>query len=105
MTLDASLQAESAQSARAIPEGTCQGTLRAEEDAALADYNYGQVVRRLPRRRIWRVVRPIFIRGIVLFRRKDFARAEEEFASALNFVMTDALLPRAPAPWRHLSRR
>jgi hypothetical protein len=41
-------------------------------------------------------------RGIVLYRRKDFARAEEEFASALNFVMTDALLPDARA-WRHLS--
>jgi hypothetical protein len=40
--------------------------------------------------------------GIVLYRRQDFARAEEEFASALNFKMTGALRPDASA-WRDLA--
>ena len=40
--------------------------------------------------------------GIVLYLRQDFVRAEEEFASALNFEMTGALRPDARA-WRHLA--
>jgi hypothetical protein len=43
-----------------------------------------------------------FYRGILLYRRQDFARAEEEFSSALNFEMTVALRPDARA-WRHLA--
>jgi hypothetical protein len=30
-------------------------------------------------------------RGILLYRRKDFSRAEDEFASALNFDVPDSL--------------
>ena len=41
-------------------------------------------------------------RGILYFRRKDFARAEDEFSSALNFSIADALRPDAEA-WRHLA--
>jgi tetratricopeptide (TPR) repeat protein len=41
-------------------------------------------------------------RGILLYRRKDYVRAEEEFASALNFEISAALRPDASA-WRHLS--
>jgi tetratricopeptide (TPR) repeat protein len=41
-------------------------------------------------------------RGILLYRRQDYARAEEEFASALNFEIPPALRPDASA-WRHLS--
>jgi len=41
-------------------------------------------------------------RGILLYRRKDYARAEEEFASALNFAIPPALRPDAEA-WRHLA--
>ena len=40
--------------------------------------------------------------GIILYRRQDYARAEEEFASALNFEMTGALRPDARA-WRQLA--
>ena len=75
--------------------------LAGQKDAALADYN-------LASRTAFAAAQDLasgeahLYRGIVLFRRKDFARAEEEFASALNFEMTDALLPDARA-WRHLS--
>jgi tetratricopeptide (TPR) repeat protein len=41
-------------------------------------------------------------RGILYYRRRDYARAEEEFASALNFEIAPALRPDASA-WRHLS--
>jgi tetratricopeptide (TPR) repeat protein len=41
-------------------------------------------------------------RGILLYRRKDYERAEGEFASALNFDITLTLRPDASA-WRHLS--
>jgi tetratricopeptide (TPR) repeat protein len=41
-------------------------------------------------------------RGILFFRRKDFARAEDEFSSALNFEIPADLLPDAQA-WRHMA--
>lgn len=41
-------------------------------------------------------------RGILFYRRKDYARAEEEFSSALNFDIPGPLRPDASA-WRHLS--
>jgi tetratricopeptide (TPR) repeat protein len=41
-------------------------------------------------------------RGILLFRRKDYSRAEDEFASALNFSIAESLRPDAEA-WRHLA--
>lgn len=41
-------------------------------------------------------------RGILLYRRKDFAHAENEFASALNFEIPAALRPDAIA-WRHMA--
>jgi tetratricopeptide (TPR) repeat protein len=41
-------------------------------------------------------------RGILFFRRKDFARAEDEFSSALNFGISADLLPDAQA-WRHMA--
>jgi single-strand DNA-binding protein len=41
-------------------------------------------------------------RGILLYRRKDFLRAEDEFTSALNLDIPEALRPDASA-WRHLS--
>ncbi|MEI9970764.1 MAG: hypothetical protein WDO73_01230 [Ignavibacteriota bacterium] len=41
-------------------------------------------------------------RGILLYRRKDFGKAEEEFSSALNFEIAAILRPDATA-WRHLS--
>jgi hypothetical protein len=70
-------------------------------DEALADYN-------LASRTAFAAARDLasgeahLYRGIVLYRRQDFAGAEEEFSSALNFEMTGALRPDARA-WRHLA--
>lgn len=41
-------------------------------------------------------------RGIMLYRRKDFTHAEDEFASALNFEIAGGLRADAVA-WRHLA--
>ena len=41
-------------------------------------------------------------RGILLYRRRDYARAEDEFASALNFSIAESLRPDAVA-WRYLA--
>jgi tetratricopeptide (TPR) repeat protein len=41
-------------------------------------------------------------RGVLLYRRKDFERAEAEFASALNFAIPAPLQADAEA-WRHLA--
>jgi tetratricopeptide (TPR) repeat protein len=41
-------------------------------------------------------------RGIMLYRRKDFARAEDEFSSALNFAIPAELRADAVA-WRRMA--
>jgi tetratricopeptide (TPR) repeat protein len=41
-------------------------------------------------------------RGILLYRRKDFEHAENEFASALNFEIPNGLRPDAIS-WRHMA--
>jgi tetratricopeptide (TPR) repeat protein len=41
-------------------------------------------------------------RGILFFRRRDYAHAEDEFASALNFGISPDLLADAEA-WRHMA--
>jgi tetratricopeptide (TPR) repeat protein len=100
LTLDASIQADSA-SPHALFLRARAKELAGSKDAALADYN-------LASRTAFAAARDLasgeahLYRGIVLFRRQDFARAEEEFSSALNFEMTGALLPDARA-WRHLA--
>jgi tetratricopeptide (TPR) repeat protein len=100
LTLDASIQADSA-SPYALFLRARAKELAGQEDAALADYN-------LASRTAFAAAVDLasgeahLYRGIVLYRRQDFARAEEEFASALNFEMTGALRPDARA-WRHLA--
>ncbi len=100
LTLDASIQADSA-NARALFLRARAKELAGRKDAALADYN-------LASRTAFAAALDLasgeahLYRGISLFRRRDFARAEEEFASALNFEMTGALRPDARA-WRHLA--
>jgi len=70
-------------------------------EAALADYN-------LASRAAFAAATDLasgeahLYRGILLFRRRDYIRAEEEFASALNFDIAPALRPDASA-WRHLA--
>jgi tetratricopeptide (TPR) repeat protein len=100
LTLDASIQADSA-SPRALFLRARAKELAGRTPEALADYN-------LASRTAFALARDLasgeahFYRGILLYRRQDFARAEEEFSSALNFEMTGALRPDARA-WRHLA--
>ena len=100
LTLDASLQADSA-SPHALFLRARAKELAGRKNEALADYT-------LASRTAFAVAQDLasgeahLYRGIVLYRRQDFARAEEEFASALNFQMTGALRPDARA-WRQLA--
>ena len=41
-------------------------------------------------------------RGVLLYRRKDYSHAEDEFSSALNFDISTTLRPDAEA-WRHMA--
>jgi tetratricopeptide (TPR) repeat protein len=100
VTLDAAVQADPA-NAHALYLRARAKELAGRRDEALADYN-------LASRTAFAAAQDLasgeahLYRGIVLFRRKDYARAEDEFASALNFEMTGALRPDARA-WRHLA--
>jgi tetratricopeptide (TPR) repeat protein len=100
VTLDAAIQAESANPHALFLRARAK-ELAGRRDEALADYN-------LASRTAFAAAQDLasgeahLYRGIVLYRRKDFAHAEEEFASALNFEMTGALLPDARA-WRYLA--
>jgi tetratricopeptide (TPR) repeat protein len=100
LTLDASIQADSASPFALFLRARAK-ELAGQQDAALADYN-------LASRTAFAAAVDLasgeahLYHGIVLYRRQDFARAEEEFTSALNFEMTGALRPDASA-WRHLS--
>jgi len=100
LTLDASLQADST-SPYALFLRARAKELAGRMDAALADYN-------LASRAAFAAATDLasgeahLYRGIIFYRRRDFTRAEEEFASALNFEMAGALRPDARA-WRHLS--
>ncbi len=75
--------------------------LAGHPDSALADYV-------LASRTAFASVRDLasgeahLYRGIAAYRRKEFARAEDEFSSALNFSIPDSLRTDATA-WRHLS--
>jgi hypothetical protein len=100
LTLDASIQADAASPFALFLRARAK-ELAGQQDAALADYN-------LASRTAYAAAVDLasgeahLYHGIVLYRRQDFARAEEEFASALNFEMTGALRPDASA-WRHLA--
>jgi tetratricopeptide (TPR) repeat protein len=100
LTLDASIQADSA-SPHALYLRARAKELAGRLDAALTDYN-------LASRTAFAAAVDLasgeahLYHGIILYRRQDYARAEEEFASALNFEMTGALRPDARA-WRQLA--
>jgi len=99
-TLNGSLQADP-KNAHALFLRARAKELAGKSDEALADYN-------LASRNAFAEAQDLasgeahLYRGIVLFRRRDFARAEEEFASSLTFEMTSALRPDARA-WRHFA--
>lgn len=75
--------------------------LSGQMEGALADYN-------LASRNAFAAAKELasgeahLYRGILLYRRKDFPRAEDEFGSALNFEIGAGLKADAVA-WRHLA--
>jgi tetratricopeptide (TPR) repeat protein len=99
-TLDTSLKADPA-SARTFFLRARARELAGHTADALADYN-------LAARAAFAASEDLasgeahLYRGILLFRRKDYERAEDEFASALNFSIARPLRADAEA-WRHLS--
>lgn len=99
-TLDASLKLAPA-SARAFYLRARARELAGHSAEALADYN-------LAARAAFAAAEDLasgeahLYRGILFFRRKDYSRAEDEFASALNFSIAGPLKADAEA-WRHLA--
>jgi tetratricopeptide (TPR) repeat protein len=75
--------------------------LAGQADAALADYNLASRTAFAGSRDLASGEAHLY-RGILLYRRKDFSRAEDEFASALNLAISSALRADASA-WRHLA--
>ena len=100
ITLDAAIKAD-ATAAHPLYLRARAKELAGQTDAALADYN-------LASRTAFAAAHDLasgeahLYRGIVLYRRKDFQHAEDEFASALNFEIMPALHADATA-WRHLA--
>jgi tetratricopeptide (TPR) repeat protein len=99
-TLDAALKADPT-SARAFYLRGRARELAGRLNDALADYN-------LATRAAFATSEDLasgeahLYRGILMFRRKDYGRAEDEFASALNFSIGESMRPDAEA-WRHLA--
>jgi tetratricopeptide (TPR) repeat protein len=99
-TLDAALKADPT-SARAFYLRARTREMAGHLSDALADYN-------LAARSAFAASEDLasgeahLYRGILLFRRKDYGHAEDEFASALNFSIAESLRPDAEA-WRHLA--
>jgi single-strand DNA-binding protein len=105
-TLDAAIKADAA--FKAGPAGARPFFLRGrahelagQMDDALADYNLASRTAFANARDQVSGEAHLY-RGIVLYRRRDFPRAENEFASALNFEIPADLRPDAVA-WRHLA--
>jgi tetratricopeptide (TPR) repeat protein len=72
-----------------------------QSDAALIDYNLASRTAFAGAKDLVSGEAHLY-RGMLLYRRKDFSRAEDEFASALNFDVPANLRPDAVA-WRHLA--
>jgi tetratricopeptide (TPR) repeat protein len=98
-TLDRSLQASPA--ARGYFLRARAREVAGQTEAALADYNLASRAAFADANDLASGEAHLY-RGILLYRRKDYVRAEGEFASALNFEIPAALRPDASA-WRHLS--
>lgn len=75
--------------------------LAGETEASLADYNLAGRAAFASAQELSSGEAHLY-RGILLYRRKDFIRAEDEFSSALNLDIPEALRTDASA-WRHLS--
>lgn len=72
-----------------------------QPDAALADYNFASRTAFAGAHELVSGDAHLY-RGILLYRRKDFSHAEDEFSSALNFEISPNLRADAAA-WRHLA--
>jgi len=75
--------------------------LAGQAEASLADYNLAARAAFASAQELSSGEAHLY-RGILFYRRKDFLRAEDEFSSALNLDIPEALRPDASA-WRHLS--
>jgi tetratricopeptide (TPR) repeat protein len=75
--------------------------LTGQAEAALADYNLASRTAFADANDLSSGEAHLY-RGILYYRRKDYVRAEGEFASALNFDIPSTLRPDATA-WRHLA--
>jgi tetratricopeptide (TPR) repeat protein len=72
-----------------------------QQEAALADYNLASRTAFANAKDLASGEAHLY-RGIMLYRRKDYSHAEDEFASALNFDIA-ADLHNDAAAWRHLA--
>jgi hypothetical protein len=100
VSLDASLKAQPANSHALFLRARAK-ELAGNKDAALADYNLASRTALAAAQDLASGDAHLY-RGIVFYRQKDFAHAEEEFSNALNFEMTKSLRSDARA-WRQLA--
>lgn len=99
-TLDAAIKASPAEARPLFLRGRAH-ELAGQLDEALGDYNLAS--RNAFSHAQERTSGDAHLyRGIVLYRRRDFGRAENEFASALNFDISAAMRPDTMA-WRQLA--
>jgi tetratricopeptide (TPR) repeat protein len=99
-TLDAAIKTGPAE-ARPLFLRARANELAGQMDLALADYNLASRTA-FANAKDQASGEAHLYRGIVLYRRRDFPRAENEFASALNFEIPSGMRPDAVA-WRQLA--
>ena len=99
-TLDAAVKADPTM-VRAIYLRARAEELIGKTEQALADYNLASRAAFASARDLASGEAHLY-RGIQFYRRKDYSRAEDEFASALNFEIPPDLLHDAEA-WRHMA--
>ena len=99
-TLDAAVKADPAYP-RALFLRARAKALQGQTDAAIADYNLASRSAFAEATNLASGEAHLY-RGIALYLRKDYARAEDEFSSALNFEIPDDLKPDAGA-WRNMA--
>jgi single-strand DNA-binding protein len=75
--------------------------LSGQTDASLSDYNLASRAAFAAAQELSSGEAHLY-RGILAYRRKDYLRAEDEFSSAMNLDIPQALRPDASA-WRHLA--
>jgi len=99
-TLDDAVKAEPS-NAKAFYLRARAKELSQQTESALADYNLASRTAFAKAKELASGEAHLY-RGILLFRRKDFGHAEDEFSSALNFDIPGGLRADASA-WRHLA--